>query len=51
MKIFFWIFLGALVLLTPLFIYDMVQRQSINISFVLMIILCFVFYTRAFKAG
>lgn len=49
MKVFFWIYTGLFLILTPLFIYDMYVKRQINFTVIILFILLFTFYDRAFK--
>jgi len=49
MKVFFWIYTGLFLLLTPLFIYDMYVERQFNFTVIILFILLFTFYDRAYK--
>lgn len=44
-----WIYLIIFVLVTPLFILDMYERGSVNITFIVAIVLLITFLSKAFK--
>lgn len=49
MKVFFWIYVGLFIVLTPLFIYDMYTERGVNFLFIGAFLLIFVFYKQTFK--
>jgi len=49
MKMYFWIYLVVFIIVTPLFIYDMYVKKKINITFVIAVVLLFIFYKNFFK--
>jgi len=49
MKVFFWIYVGLFLILSPLFIYDMYVERSVNFTFIAFFLLIFVLYNQSFK--
>lgn len=49
MKVVFWIYLGILILTSPLFIYDMYVERRLNFTFALQLVIITVAYFQIFK--